>query len=290
MRLLASTLTAGALLVSTIVQAQTYRFEATNPTSSAFAFGNGQARHTQRIYRPNNIMDSTLAPVSVRRIYFQNGPNFGSQDSDLDTLRIRMGATSLRNFRNTPSFKNYFVRNDSLQLVYSNPNYIAPAGTDGTWFGIDLTTPYQYDPSKNLILDLQFTGSNSNPSFSLNGKGFFGVGINRMTYAGNLTDTVGSQSSSTIVFFGIDIVTAVAPRKVLTMQTYPNPAQDRVMLGLPNPTEAAVCLIGADGRRVELGTQSGWAAWELPKGLATGLYRVVARQGGLEYGSTLAVQ
>lgn len=278
----------GLLLSAATAQAQTYRFQTGTATSTAFAFGNTVARHTQQLYRPGEILDSTLASVTVNKIYFQCGPNFGSQDSDVDTVHIRMGSTTLRSFEKVQIIKNRFVRNSQMQEVFFNSNYQVPANTDGTWFSIDLTNPFTLDPSKSTVVDIQFTGNNSNPSYSVNGVGRFST--NQRTYAGALTDSLGSQSSSTLPYFGIDIVTATAPRKVLAMQSYPNPAQDRIMLGLPNPTEATVCLIGTDGRRVELGTQSGWASWELPKGLATGLYRIVARQSGLEYSSTLAVQ
>lgn len=282
------TLGLSLLLTAAAAQAQTYRFQTGSATSTAFAFGNATARHTQQLYRPGDILDSTLASVTVNKIYFQCGPNFGSQDSDVDTVHIRMGSTTLRSFEKVQIIKNRFVRNNQMQEVFFNSNYQAPANTDGTWFSIDLTSPFTLDPSKSTVVDIQFTGNNSNNSYSLNGVGRFST--NQRTYAGTLTDSLGSQSSSTLPYFGIDIVTAVAPRKVLTMQTYPNPAQDRVMLGLPNPTEATVSLIGADGRRMELGTQSGWAAWQLPTGLAAGLYRVVARQGGLEYAGALAVR
>lgn len=288
MRFFTHTLFAGALLATSVAQAQTYRFQTGSVTPTAFAFGNASARHTQQLYRPGEILDSTLAAVMVNKIYFQCGANFGSLDSDVDTLHIRMTSTNLRSFQKVQIIKNRFVRNSQMQEVFFNSNYRAPANTDGTWFSIDLTSPFTLDPSKSTVVDIQFTGSDCNPSYSVNGVGRFST--NQRTYAGTLTDSLGSQSSSTLPYFGIDIVTAVAPRKVLALQAYPNPASQSLHLGLPNPMPATTTLIAADGRRIELGTQDGWARWTLPAGLAAGLYRVAVRQAGLEYGTMLAVQ
>ena len=267
--------------------AQTYSYNPSSGSSTAFVFGNTMAEHNQQLYQPGQILDSTHAPVQVSRIYLQYGFNFNSQGVTLDSLRLAVGQTQQHNYQ----LDNTFTHNHFLaapQVIYTNPGYaIVTAGAERAWFSIDLATPFTYDPAQSLVFDVQFANS-SNAAFGIEGTGRFSS--NQRTYAGNRTDSTGSSSSSTLPHLGIDVITGIRSVKTITLAAYPSPSSERVTFALPNPLPATAMLISADGRRVELGRQGGWDSWQLPAGLAPGLYQALVSQGEVSYRAAVVVR
>jgi hypothetical protein len=236
----------------------------------------------------------------VNRLYFVRADplnqNLCALPSNFDTLTFWAGnvGPNQRNFTanySLPNGKYYaFIPKSQLTKVYQKANASAPAGTNNTWFSYDLDTPFQLDPSKPFVLDITFKGTNTNAQYSTYGGSRFLIGKYPTVTSTNTVDDAGSSTSGFLSFLGVDIVTANKPHHVLKAEAYPNPATQSVSVRVPNPTEATAELVSIDGRRVSLGTQSGWAAWGLPAGLPTGLYTLLVQQQGVAYKTQLAVQ
>jgi len=271
------------------VLAQVYRYAPTQGlTSTALGFGTETGRHNQTLYRPNRIVDSTVAPFQVNKIYFRHGDTFQNTDVALDSLTLRLGTTRLYNLERNASFQTVFLTN--IPRIFYRGRIVLPGGAQGNWFSLMLDTTITLDPAFPLVLDISFKAS-SNPAYSLQAQGVFLVpSPNLRASSASNTATSTTSTSGLIPHFGVDVVTALAPQKTLALAAYPNPATASVTLSLPNPTTATATLLHTDGRQTALGTQSGWDAWALPAGMAAGLYVISVQQGGVYYTAKLRIQ
>ncbi len=278
-----------ALLLAAAPQAQgqVYSFAPANATSSASVLALASARHNQQLYRPGQVLDSTLAPLRVSRIYLRLG-DLANTGNQIDSLRLALGNTTLRDFRQNANFQNVFVRT-GLRRVFSRGRQVINGGPAGTWFSLDLDSAFTLNPARSLVLDIRYSNA-SNPTMGIQGTGIFAVGARRRVVAGNQTDTAGSGSSSIVPHLGFDVATGIAPRRTLAVRAVPNPAQGSVHFSLPNPAPAMATLVAADGRRLALASTSGWEAFALPAGLAPGLYQVLLVQQGLTFRATVVVE
>ena len=277
-----------ALLGFSVVNAQTqptFGFDTTVagvPFESASLFGNNIFQHNQTLYTAFRV-DSSGTPVQISALYFKQGAN--QNGTTLDSLTISLGMTRAERYTIvfSPRYGNPFFKNVTPVYVSARPTTLAANTANYDRFA--LTTPYLYDGISNLIVDVRYINS-SNAAFVNRGYGDFRVSGAYRTYAGNQTDTVGSSSSSSVFFFGYDILTALPGRSALQKVTfYPNPATNaqnvRVRLAQVSNTVETIRLSDATGRVVWQGsTNAGEQEISIPTAdLPKGSYLVVIGNG-----------
>lgn len=175
-------------------------------------FNSGVCNKFQFIYTQAEIATMTnpvSGPVSISRIWFRHGGGSSNSSTTLSNLVIKMGHTTLSNPSN--QFNANFNAGASV-TVLSNPNYtytplIGVAGIPSdNWTFIDLQTPFTYNFSDNLCIELSFSNSSGFivGNFADNG------GIPISQYAGSNSATNANSSSARPVF-GISAGSAPCP-------------------------------------------------------------------------------
>lgn len=124
-------------------------FKGLNNDNSTFLLGATNARKSQCLYKPSDF--NTLPNNGeITKIYYRYGSTGISTPHDLSPFTIKLGQTSDTLF---PTGDTFFT---NLTLVRFDSVYTIPAGAQGDWFGIDLQTPFVYDSSKTLIVEIKF--------------------------------------------------------------------------------------------------------------------------------------
>lgn len=177
--------------------AQQYVKDGGATNNSTFCLGaTTSCKKVQLLYLPSNF---NPAPPSgtITTIYFMYGSTGITPDYIITNLTIKMGQTTNTGFVPTTSFYT------GLTTVLSEATYTIPAGIQGAWFPITLTTPFPYDNSQTLIVETTLdNGSVTN--FGL----FCGTTIaGQKLYSATTTATTGTVNSN-LQNFGMNISTA----------------------------------------------------------------------------------
>lgn len=236
-------------------------------SNSTFLLGNlSTASHSQCLYTPADLSNATTGDIT--RIYYRYGTTGQASGNTLTNFMVRMTQTPDTLFAGGNTF---FTGLDTLLVRASHT--IAP-GTTGDWFVIELDTPFPYDPSLTLVVDLSFTGSVTTNfgTLSTNRAG-------RKLYWSDLTSPTGESVVTTWQDIGFDLAgsTAVwATMAAPSMHVFPNPAADRLWLSGAS-AQQPYQLLHADGRLHRSGS---WPAAGLPvHDLAPGPYLLRIDQG-----------
>lgn len=124
-------------------------FKGLNNDNSTFLLGATNARKSQCLYKPSDF-NTIPNNGEITKIYYRYGSTGISTPHDLSPFTIKLGQTSDTLF---PTGDTFFT---NLTLVRFDSVYTIPAGAQGDWFGIDLQTPFVYDSSKTLIVEIKF--------------------------------------------------------------------------------------------------------------------------------------
>ena len=168
-------------------QAPQYNYTPNSITNNAFPLNSSSSNCRQNLYYPAdfNAPSGTIDKIYIGGI--ATSPTF-------TTLTIKMGPSALTTFTAGP-----FV--SGLTTVFSNT--VSPTLNAAGWYEIFLTTPYSYDNTMNLIIEVSqagFSGSGSSPCAS---NSAVPSTINR-TLAGNATTGTGSLQAR-LMKMGFDI-------------------------------------------------------------------------------------
>lgn len=179
------------------VNAQQYVKDGGATNNSTFCLGaTSSCKKVQLLYLPSNF---NPAPPSgmITTLYFMYGSTGITPDYIITNLTIKMGQTTNTGFVPATDFYS------GLTTVLSEPSYLIPAGVQGAWFPITLTTPFPYDNTQTLIVETTLdNGSVTN--FGL----FCGTAIaGQKLYSASTTATTGTVNSN-LQNFGMDITTA----------------------------------------------------------------------------------
>jgi hypothetical protein len=180
-------------------------------------FNSGVCNKFQFIYTQAEISTMTnpvAGPITISRIWFRHGGGSSDPSTTLSNLEIKMGHTTLTN--PVVQFNTNF-NGGAPVTVLSNTNYtytplIGAAGVPSdNWTFIDLQTPFTYNFSDNLCVELSFSNSSGFivGHFADNG----GVPISQ--YAGSNSATTADGSTARPVF-GISAGAAPCPPVAVT--------------------------------------------------------------------------
>jgi hypothetical protein len=183
---------------SGMVNAQTPGYSKTGGTSvSANLFNSVNVAKSQFIYLPT---DFSATPINgtITRIYFRN--TTASSSAILTNLKVSMGQTASAVFPGATSLEFFTgltpVKNSASITLTGN-------ATVGGWFFIDLDTPFLYDNTRNLIVEIQFDSFNGGISVYSTSSGV--VPAHKKVIATTTTATSGTQDTNGWPNLGIDV-------------------------------------------------------------------------------------
>lgn len=212
-----------------------------NNSSSTFLLGNmNYARHSQCLYAPGDFTGAEAG--SITRLYYRYGVSGIALGNTLEQVTISMQQTSATSFTGVQFLT-------GLQTVLGPAQVQIEPGISGDWFSIDLDTPFEYDPSLSLVVDINFAHSTNSSFGTMSESGTTG----RKIMSSSTTDLSG-ESWTTLQDIGFDLLsTGMAERMPAVTALFPNPAQAASELRLAAPLPGPVELLVADltGRTVQ---------------------------------------
>ena len=230
------------LLIAISVAGTTYTQEVQKccgTSSSTFLLGStNYARHTQCLYAPGDFTGATSG--SIIRLYYRYGTSGVANGNTLGDLSISLRQTTATAFSGVQFLT-------GLQSVLDATSLSIAPGQSGNWFSIDLDTPFLYDPTQSLVVDIRFETS-ANTAFG--------------TYAtsGNtgrkiMSDSTASPTGETWdtlqdLGFDLDDGAGVSQRVLTDVMLYPNPAEARseLMWTMPLAQGGFITLSDLSGR------------------------------------------
>lgn len=187
-----------AMLAIGPVKGQTPGFSKTGGTTvNSNLLNSTNAFKTQFFYLPTDF-SATPTAGNINRIYFRN--TVASATGTYTNFKVFMGQTAATVFPGTGSL-DFFT--GLTQVKNSASLTLTGNATAGGWFFIDLDTPFPYDNTRTLIVEVQigsFTGGISHFSSS---SGV--VPAHKKIFSSNTAATSGTQDTNGWPNFGIDI-------------------------------------------------------------------------------------
>lgn len=157
------------------------------PNSWPFNPGTGGSSHVQLLYKPTNF--PTAPSGLITDIYFRPS---NSVTNTYTSLVIQIGYTTLTGLTSG-------TWNTGLTTVYTGSPTITSVG--GNWVKITLTTPFQYDNTRNMIVDVNHASTASGMTLYY---GTSSSGNTRMYGAYTSTSSGGADAS--LYDFGFDLL------------------------------------------------------------------------------------
>src|SRR5690606_20599437 len=158
--------------------------------SNNFPLANTSTNKTQWLYLPSEIAP-TASTGLINKIYLRVGATSGA--TSFTNLKVSIGTTTQTATTST------FVT--GLQQCYLAPTTSYPAHSQGDWLEITLQTPYLWNGTDNLVVEVSQEGyTTTRGSWQYSGNG------NRRTYGG-VTATTGTANTGQI-HLGFDMMSA----------------------------------------------------------------------------------
>lgn len=183
--------------------------------NSTFLLGAINARKSQCLYKPGDF-NAIPNNGEITKIYYRYGTTGITTTHDLSPFTIKLGQTTDTVF----AIGNSFYTN--LSTVRFDSVYTIPAGFEGDWFGIDLQTPFVYDSSKTLIVEIKFYTS-TGTAFGTMGN----TNNDQKIISSDTSSSVAIGSSSTWQDFGFDYLITTGNSNLFTskdVMIFPNPS------------------------------------------------------------------
>jgi hypothetical protein len=197
-------------------------FKGLNSSNSTFLLGAINARKSQCLYKPSDF-NTTPNHGEITKIYYRYGSTGIAAPHDLSPFTIKLGQTNDTIF---PVGNTFFT---GLTTVRFDSIFTIPAGVQGDWFGIDLQTPFLYDSTKTLIVEIKFYNT-TEPAFGT-------LGNNNTTQKLISADTAAIAQtgfgSSTWQDFGFDYLITTGIANINTsneVMIFPNPTNEIVYI------------------------------------------------------------
>lgn len=179
--------------LSTLAQVPTYFNNNTAVGANAFPWGNPNRKIQWRILA--NSLGSVSGGNNISVVYFQTGTT-ASNTYPLLTIGLKQGVTQ---FAGGGTWETGFTN------VYTGNN-VTVNSTAGGWLSFTLQTPFLYDPTQVLLIDVEQNQSSTNTMTQYQASPA-GPGAGRQYGNINTASPVGTDA--TVANFGIDVVPAV---------------------------------------------------------------------------------
>ncbi|MCX6290694.1 MAG: T9SS type A sorting domain-containing protein [Bacteroidetes bacterium] len=255
-------------------------------SNSTFLFGyTSYAAKSQCIFLPSDLTNA--ASGNIVTLYYKYGSSSNTLDQTLTNFTIKMGQTA------STSFVGDTVFFTGLTTVLNEPSYTILGGVTGTWFAINLTTPFSYNATQTLIIQLTMD------AVSVTGWGTYGTSNTpvKKVISPNVNATAGSPTSSTWQDMGFDLApVGVMPvsSAAWTLNVFPNPCHDKLTVFIPGFADqrsseiSIVNVLGQEVLKKEILTKEMMSmdVSELPRGI----YFLKAKLSGSEMTRKIVVE
>ena len=182
-------------------------------SSSTFLLGNmNYARHTQCLYAPGDFTGAVAG--NIIRLYYRYGTSGVADGNTLGHLSISLIQTSATSLTGVQFLT-------GLQSVLDVASFSIAPGQPGNWFTIDLDTPFLFDPTQSLVVDIRFETSDT-PNFGT----YSTSGTTGRKIMSSSTTDLSGETWTTLQDLGFDLDQGAGmSQRVLTdVMLYPNPA------------------------------------------------------------------
>ncbi len=217
---------AGFLLIFTSVilqaQPQYYNYNAaTNNNAFPFNSLNATGKSTQTLYLPGAFNQPTASPSgNITKIYFQAST---TASATYTQLIIKMGLTTDIDLPTSAWYTG------TMTTVFDHTSYTL-SGTSGQFSAIILDTPFYYDSTKSLVVEISqcgYSGTGINVHYTiLSGLKRSAGPLNAMSCPhgwGNQNNYSTHTGIDVNTILGIDPISGNIPNKFSLEQNYPNP-------------------------------------------------------------------
>ena len=142
-------------------QPQYYNYNTQGSGSNSFPFNASSGKQVQLLYLPGDFNQPTPAPAgTITSISFMISQTSASVTKTYTDLTIRMGQSSITSFDSGSFYSG------TLTTVYHRDS-VSLTGTAGKWMTITLDTPFHYNPTQSLIVDVGQCGSSGGTGLSV---------------------------------------------------------------------------------------------------------------------------
>jgi parallel beta-helix repeat protein len=190
-----------ALLLSSRAFAQTpvfFKSGGISPITSGLFLNSTTSNKIQELYAPADFSNTPISG-NITRIYFRGST--ASTTGTYTNFKVFMGQSATPVFPGTGG-TTFFT--NLTQVVNSPSKTLTSNATAGGWFFIDLDTPFNYNNSQTLVIEVQFTSftggistwASSSPA----------APNHKKIYSTLVTATTGSAHAAYWQDFGMDVV------------------------------------------------------------------------------------
>jgi photosystem II stability/assembly factor-like uncharacterized protein len=178
-------------------QPQHYNYN-TNGTNNSFPLGIAAGKNSQWLYLAGEFNQPTPAPAgTITKFWFRVGDTYPI-NATYTTFELKMGQSTITTL---PTGAYY----TPMTTVFARASYqIVAAG--GTWFSITLDTPFPYDPTQSLIVEMGHCGGSGATGFPMCTTT---LGTGRRNWSVGGCPFVYSSASTSVANIGLDISTVV---------------------------------------------------------------------------------
>jgi hypothetical protein len=147
----------------------------TNGSNNSFPWNINSGKKVQLLYLPGDFNQPSAATSgNIKSISFRIGDTYPLGPATYTDLTIKMGQSTITDF----TAGNFY--SGPLTTVYYKAS-VSLTGIAGDWMTIDLDTPFEYDPTQSLIIDIGQCGETGASGFSMCFTNF--TGSNRRTWS-----------------------------------------------------------------------------------------------------------
>jgi hypothetical protein len=188
---------------SWIIEAQTpqyYNYQNVGSSINSFPFGVAGGKSVDWLFLAEEINQPTLPPTGdlIVKIYFFIPASYSATRTFTD-LVVMMAQDTI-----TSLVSGQFYQGEMDTVFYSQSDTLT--AVELTWMGIELDTPFPYDPSKSLILRVGQCGSAGSSIMRILQNALSNTGFRRVWSVGGCPFTPYNGGDRSIVNFGIDVV------------------------------------------------------------------------------------
>jgi hypothetical protein len=193
-------------LSSLYAQPQYYNYN-TNGSNNSFPFNIAGGKEVQLLYLPGDFNQPAPAPSgNITSVSFRIGDSYPLGPWTYTDFTIKMGQTSITSFVAGSFYAG------TLTTVYYRAS-VSLSATGGSWLTITLDSPFPYDPTQSLVIDLGQCGVPGATGFSAC---FTTLTGNRRIWSVGGCPFAYSSYNSAIYHCGINLQTSGPPVVVTT--------------------------------------------------------------------------
>ena len=133
---------------SLIAQPQYYNYNTAGSGSNSFPFNIPAGKDVQLLYLPGDFNQPAPAPAgSITSISFFISPSYSLGPWTYTDMTIKMGQSGITSFTSGSFYPG------ALTTVYYRAS-VSLSASAGTWLTLTLDSPFAYDPTQSLIVDV----------------------------------------------------------------------------------------------------------------------------------------